>query len=96
MDIDAPGSPNTPSRAKVLAAAVIEIRTQLAHYLGSESGADKSVRLAAHLAYALHNEAIDEIEESLDCKNSTHVSRVKQAEAMIGSIYADQHGVLKR
>ena len=42
---------------QLLAFAVYEIRLLLASHLGSESSSDLSIRTAAHLAYALHNEA---------------------------------------
>ncbi|MBJ2143907.1 hypothetical protein JC796_24425 [Delftia acidovorans] len=43
---------------KILAKAVSEIRLLLSGYLGSNVDADQSVRIAAHLAYALHNDAL--------------------------------------
>ena len=43
---------------KILAKAVFEIRLLLSGYLGSNVDADQSVRIAAHLAYALHNDAL--------------------------------------
>ena len=43
---------------KILAHALYEIRTLLSSYLGSENSGPIEVRVAAHLAYALHNEAI--------------------------------------
>lgn len=48
--------------AKVLALAVFEIRVLLADYLGSENKGDLPVRQAAHLAYALHNQALAVLE----------------------------------
>lgn len=42
---------------QVLAFAVYEIRSLLAHHLGSGDTPDPGARAAAHLAYALHNEA---------------------------------------
>lgn len=45
------------TQEKVVAFAIVEIRQLLAGYLGSQSTADLSVRIAAHLAYALHNQA---------------------------------------
>ncbi|WP_440977211.1 hypothetical protein [Pseudoxanthomonas winnipegensis] len=45
------------TQAQVLAFAITEIRQLLAGYLGSQADADLSVRIAAHLAYALHNQA---------------------------------------
>ena len=42
---------------QLLAFAVYEIRQLLAHYLGSDATSDPAVKAAAHLAYALHNQA---------------------------------------
>ena len=47
-----------PTEAKVLAQALYEIRGLLASYLGSNAKDPLEVRVAAHLAYALHNEAL--------------------------------------
>lgn len=44
-------------QAKVLAQAIYEIRVLLSGYLGSENEGELPVRQAAHLAYALHNQA---------------------------------------
>ena len=43
---------------EVLAAALFELRVLLSPYLGSENSAEAPVRVAAHLAYALHNHAL--------------------------------------
>jgi hypothetical protein len=43
---------------KTVALALFQIRVLLSSYLGSENDGDRSVRQAAHLAYALHNEAL--------------------------------------
>lgn len=45
------------TQEQLLAFALYEIRLLLAHYLGSGEDTDPSVRAAAHLAYALHNQA---------------------------------------
>jgi hypothetical protein len=45
------------AQTRLLALALIEIRALLANYLGSDVDAPMSVRVAAHIAYALHNEA---------------------------------------
>lgn len=42
---------------KLIANALYEIRLLLASYLGKVNEAPADVRFAAHLAYALHNEA---------------------------------------
>lgn len=46
------------SQTKILAQAIYEIRLLLSDYLGSEAEGDIAVREAAHLAYALHNDAL--------------------------------------
>lgn len=50
------------NQAKVLAFALEEIRNLLAEHLGCDAASDLSVRIAAHIAYALHNEAAAVIE----------------------------------
>jgi hypothetical protein len=45
------------TQEQILAFAVYEIRFLLAGHLGSDCASDQSVRTAAHLAYALHNQA---------------------------------------
>lgn len=45
------------TEVRLIANALYEIRLLLSPYLGSENDASRDVRLAAHLAYALHNEA---------------------------------------
>jgi hypothetical protein len=47
---------------KILAFAVYELRLLLAGHLGGEAASDPSVRSAAHLAYALHNQALAVLE----------------------------------
>jgi hypothetical protein len=46
------------SQEQLLAFAVYEIRLLLADHLGSQSDSPMPVRAAAHLAHALHNEAL--------------------------------------
>ena len=46
------------AETKLIASALYEIRLLLSFNLGSENEAPTEVRLAAHLAYALHNEAL--------------------------------------
>lgn len=49
---------NTVSHeVQIIASALYEIRSLLSSYLGAENEAPLEVRLAAHIAYALHNEA---------------------------------------
>lgn len=49
---------NDNAEARLLANALDEIRLLLSPYLGREVDAPTEIRLAAHIAYALHNEAL--------------------------------------
>lgn len=49
--------PTTITQEQVLAFAVYEIRQLLAQHLGNDGAFDPAIRAAAHLAYALHNQA---------------------------------------
>jgi hypothetical protein len=71
---------SSQSQAKILAQAIYEIRILLSGYLGSEADGDIAVREAAHLAYALHNEAL----AVLDGKSFNE----KQAITKIGAVDA--------
>ena len=58
-------------QTKVLAQAIVEIRILLSGYLGSENEGPLEVRQAAHLAYALHNQALAVLEgKSFDVQES--------------------------
>lgn len=46
------------TQAKLIAQALNEVRILLASHLGSQSNSPTEVRVAAHLAYALHNQAL--------------------------------------
>jgi hypothetical protein len=54
--------PLEDEKARLIASALYEIRILLSGYLGSDSEGDASVREAAHLAYALHNDAASVME----------------------------------
>jgi hypothetical protein len=43
---------------KILAASLFQMRVLLSDWLGPQSEAPMHLRVAAHLAYALHNEAL--------------------------------------
>jgi hypothetical protein len=49
---------DSPTQHQILAFAVYELRLLLSDELGPDSKAEPSVRVAAHLAYALHNQAL--------------------------------------
>jgi hypothetical protein len=66
----------------------------LSGYLGSESEANKSIRLAAHLSYALHNEAEKILEGKADCESEVIIDKIKAAQKLAGAEYADSFGAL--
>ena len=69
---------------QLLAFAVYEIRVLLAAHLGSESVSDLSVRTAAHLAYALHNEA-DAVMQGRSFDVQKAFNRLGAVDKMLGS-----------
>ncbi len=52
----------SPSQTQILAFAVFELRLLLAGHLGDRQECEPSVQVAAHLAYALHNQALAALE----------------------------------
>jgi hypothetical protein len=73
--------------AKTVALALYQIRVLLSGYLGSQNEGDMSVRQAAHLAYALHNEALALVEGgSFD--SAGVIRRLEAVDGMLGSEFA--------
>jgi hypothetical protein len=72
------------SSEELLAAAIYEIRLLLGSYLGSECSADESVRVAAHLAYALHNHALAVLEGGPSDVGAT-MGKIGAVDHMLGS-----------
>lgn len=69
---------------KLLAFAVYEIRLLLAGHLGSQSTSELPVRAAAHLAYALHNEANSMLHgDSFDAQRA--IERLGAVDRMLGT-----------
>jgi len=66
-----------------LALAVFQIRVLLSAYLGSDSAGDMPVRQAAHLAYALHNEALATF-EGRPADMQSAIQRIAKADEMLG------------
>ncbi|MBI2769954.1 MAG: hypothetical protein HYX47_10050 [Burkholderiales bacterium] len=54
--------PRTPDQHQVLAFALYELRLLLAGHLTPAAGGEPAVQAAAHLAYALHNQALAVLE----------------------------------
>ena len=83
-------------QAKILAQTVYEIRLLLAGYLGSENEGELVVRQAAHLAYALHNQALAVLEgKSFDVADS--ISSLAFADKVLGAGFTErfEHAVGK-
>ena len=69
---------------KLIANALYEIRLLLASYLGKENEAPADVRFAAHLAYALHNEA-SALAEGNDFDISSALQKVGAIDGILGT-----------
>ena len=69
-------------KMQLLAAALYEIRLLLGSYLGSSSEADQGIREAAHLSYALHNEA-EAVSRGYDFDFDAAIRRVAAIETII-------------
>lgn len=50
------------AEVKLIAHALYQIRLLLSGHLGSDNTSPTEIRVAAHLAYALHNEALEIME----------------------------------
>jgi hypothetical protein len=81
--------PENNDQAKVLAQAIFEIRVLLAGYLGSENDGELAVRQAAHLAYALHNQALAVLEnKSFDVTKS--IGGLQFADQVLGAGFTER------
>jgi hypothetical protein len=81
--------PNRQSQSKILAQGIYEIRLLLSGYLGSQNAGDPVVRRAAHLAYALHNEALAVIEGGT-FDGTEAVNKVKAVDRMFEETFASR------
>ena len=76
-------------QAKVMALALYEIRLLLSGYLGSENDGDMPVRQAAHLAYALHNQALAVLgDKSFDVLDA--IKALKFSDTVLGAEFTDK------
>ena len=83
------GVDQSEAHRKAVALALYQIRVLLSGYLGPQAGGDISVRQAAHLAYALHNEALAILEgDSFDAEGVAR--RVAALDGMLGSDFTRQ------
>ncbi|MFA6903567.1 MAG: hypothetical protein WC236_10835 [Gallionellaceae bacterium] len=74
------------SQAKILAQGIFQIRLLLSGYLGSQAEGDTSVREAAHLAYALHNEALA-ILDNKEFDEKIALSKIAAVDSMFNETY---------
>ena len=81
--------PNGESQAKILAQGIYEIRQLLSGYLGSRNEGDPLVRRAAHLAYALHNEALSVIEKGT-FDSAKAIDKIRAVDSMFGESFASR------
>lgn len=71
------------AESKLLAAALYQCRILLGDYLGPESDVSTHLRLAAHLAYALHNDALAAMDgRAFDVQAS--LARIANIDRIIG------------
>ncbi len=70
------------TEVKILALALHEIRVLLSPYLGSDNLGPIEVRVAAHLAYALHNEALA-LAEGRDFDVKEALAKVQAIDALL-------------
>lgn len=80
------------SEARLLAHALYEIRVLLAGHLGSKNEGDPVVRRAAHIAYALHNEALA-IAEGRSFSREDALGKLAAVDAMFGERYVERFQV---
>lgn len=71
------------NETELLAAALLEIRILLADCLGSVNDAPLRTRIAAHLAYALHNEA-EAVHEGRPVDANAALARISAIDAILG------------
>ncbi len=79
---------------KVLAFALYEMRLLLASYLGSDNPGDHPVRVAAHLAYALHNQAYAAWQHGESFDAASAVSSIASVDKLLGSDLMQQFALV--
>jgi hypothetical protein len=79
----------TTDQAKILAFAVFELRLLLAGHLGTNAVGEPSVRAAAHLAYALHNQALAVL-EGRQFNPTEAIEAIARVDQMFGENFVQQ------
>jgi hypothetical protein len=76
---------------KVLAQAVYELKGLLANHLGNRDPETQCESVSAHLAYALHNEALAIIEDRPEDFNvDVAINKIKRVDEMYGEQFGDR------
>ncbi len=79
------------AQLKVLAQAVYELRGLLGGYLGDRNPETQCESVSAHLAYALHNEALAIIEDRPEDFNvDVAIKKIKHVDEMYGEQFGDR------
>ena len=76
-------------QTQILAFAVYQLRLLLANHLGSTTAADPAVRAAAHLAYALHNQALSVL-EGKPFDTSEAIEAIAGVDKLVGENFLQQ------
>jgi len=75
---------NREIELRLLAQTIYEIRLLLSHHLGSTNKATESEAIAAHLAYALHNQALSIIENR---KQEFNIESARESLMAVSKMY---------
>ena len=79
----------TPNQNQILAFAVYELRLLLAGHLGTGASSEPAVRAAAHLSYALHNQALATLEgRTFDAAEA--LEAIARVDREFGESFVDQ------
>jgi len=81
--------PAAIDQSKILAFALFELRLLLAGHLGPESNSEPAIKAAAHLAYALHNQAIAVL-EGKSFNPTEAIEAIARVDQMFGENFVQQ------
>lgn len=80
---------DAPDQNQILAFAVYQLRLLLAGHLGPSADTEPAVRAAAHLAYALHNQALAVLEgKSFDASEA--LEAIAKVDKRLGENFVQQ------
>ena len=82
---------NKGIQLKILAQAVYELRLLLSDHLGSNDNETQCETISAHLAYALHNDALAVIEDRTEDFDITQaIAQIKQVDERFGEQFSSR------